>query len=62
MSDIELKPCPFCGSEAVKTYNTQFGYQVYCENTDCILNELVMRGKETERESIEAWNNRTPST
>ncbi|HAH93681.1 MAG TPA: hypothetical protein DCM01_07540 [Dielma fastidiosa] len=29
----ELKPCPFCGSEAVATYNTKYGFQIYCSNS-----------------------------
>lgn len=52
----DLKTCPFCGSDAVVTYAYDRGYQVYCENENCILNDLVMYDKETEQEAIEAWN------
>lgn len=49
----ELKPCPFCGSEAIETFNTEFGQQIYCSNDECILNELLV-----ENMTIEKWNTR----
>lgn len=54
----ELKPCPFCGGEAVMTYSKK-GFQVFCDNDDCILNLLEMIDKTTEHEATEAWNKRT---
>ena len=55
----ELKKCPFCGSEAVQTFNTRFGYQIFCENTHCFMNEIVTQNMGKSEESvIEAWNNR----
>lgn len=53
----ELKPCPFCGGEATLSYNTAYGFCPWCDNTDCILNDLT-HGYETEEEAIEAWNRR----
>lgn len=52
-----LKPCPFCGSEAVMTYSKN-GFQVFCDNDECILNSLEMIDKTTEHEAAEAWNRR----
>ena len=54
----ELKPCPFCGSEAVETYNMSYLFQIYCSNDECILNELIMTGMQTEEEAAEVWNKR----
>ena len=54
----ELKPCPFCGEDADKTYNSVHGFQVYCSNVECILNELLMVGMDTEEDSFNAWNQR----
>ena len=54
-----IKPCPFCGGEAVQTFNTRFGYQIFCENTHCFMNEITTQniGK-SEETVIEQWNNR----
>lgn len=56
----ELKPCPFCGSEADTAYNTRFNWQVFCTNDECFMNTITMYGKGTEEEAIEAWNRRAP--
>lgn len=50
----KLKPCPFCGSEAVETYNTEYGMQIYCSNDECILNELLVFNMSTKK-----WNTRS---
>ena len=50
----KLKPCPFCGGEAVATYNTQFGFQVFCGNDECFMNFITMYDMATEEEAIEA--------
>ena len=57
MADIELKPCQFCGGEAVMTYSIK-GFQIFCDNENCILNTLEMYDKITEDEAVEAWNRR----
>lgn len=51
---VELKPCPFCGGEAVETYNTDYGMQIYCSNDECVLNELLVSNM-----SAEKWNTRS---
>ena len=55
---MELKPCPFCGSEAATTYSAIFGFLVYCTNDDCFMSEATMSDKATEQDAIEAWNRR----
>lgn len=57
IKNVKLKPCPFCESEAVMTYSKK-GFQVFCDNDDCILNSLEMIDKTTEQEAAEAWNRR----
>lgn len=52
----KLKSCQVCGSQGVVTYNTIYGFQVYCSNDDCILNQLIMKEMETEEQAIQAWN------
>lgn len=52
-----LKPCPFCGGEAIiKTiYDTDFN--VSCRNVyKC---GAMMEWRDTEEEAIYTWNNRT---
>ena len=62
----ELKPCPFCGSEAkilkakANASGTRFAFWVQCTNTE--LEECVCapftRDYETEKGAVEAWNRR----
>ena len=54
----KLKPCPFCGSEANTTFNTILGYQVFCTNEDCFMNETMMNDMVTEQAAITEWNRR----
>ena len=51
----ELKPCRFCESKAVITHSNK-GFQIFCENEDCILNDLKMYNSNTEDEAIKIWN------
>jgi len=54
------KPCPFCGEYLMTACNTKFGWQVYCSNDDCFMNEIICTtGWETEQDAIQAWNKRT---
>ena len=66
----ELKPCPFCGGEAVlyhqsSKYTEHDGDFVYCfrgcggrtKLFECY-NGTVKTHKETEQEAIAAWNRR----
>lgn len=62
MSEEELKPCPFCGSEA-KHYYDDNGWMntdwVSCENDDCGAQTCLHESKEL---ALAAWNRRTPLT
>ena len=49
----ELKPCPFCGGEAIIKYYAPCDYVVHCEKEDCYGGIY-----DTEEEAIEAWNRR----
>ena len=52
-----IKPCPICGCDGIDTYNVAYGYVVYCENTDCIMNQNEV-GFETVEQAIKEWNKR----
>jgi Lar family restriction alleviation protein len=52
----ELKPCPFCGTEARLISGTEDHY-VVCRNNDCAA-ALVARSFSSEEEAIAAWNRR----
>lgn len=54
MSD-ELKPCPFCGGEAVKEYDSDWGIVVRCLECPAIMTESPYLGV---LNPIEAWNTR----
>jgi Lar family restriction alleviation protein len=52
----ELKPCPFCGSEASINSGTEDHY-VVCRNDDCAA-ALIARSFSSAEEAIAAWNRR----
>lgn len=54
----ELKPCPFCGGEAVIGQDEDWYYEwrVACCNKDCIF--YLGKSYETEEEAAAAWNRR----
>jgi hypothetical protein len=60
---IELKSCPFCGSESAIAYHINSrppyreAYIPYCLNDECFMNmnEFCFA---TEEEAVEAWNRR----
>lgn len=52
----ELKPCPFCGSEASINSGTEDHY-VVCRNDDCAA-ALIARSFASAEEAIAAWNRR----
>lgn len=54
----ELKPCPFCGSEALISWNNKFGWQAFCENDSCFMSQIISTTFETEEQAIHSWNNR----
>lgn len=51
MSEEELKPCPYCGGEAV--YYDTYRFSVHC--LDCKASTAYWNGKEY---AIVAWNRR----
>ena len=58
--NAELKPCPFCGGEAVLTQEDCYGYYhddwlVFCEDCDLYLGFARQYAKE---QAIAAWNRR----
>lgn len=66
---MELKPCPFCGAEAVIVINenprlsrpSKNGYcHVACYNCDTMMGYDTDYGGQfdTEEEAIESWNHR----
>lgn len=56
----ELKPCPFCGSEAhIQTFH--FRYRVGCGTTGCIAGRFN-RAFDTPEEAAAAWNRRAERT
>ena len=57
----DLKPCPFCGSEARLTYSTNNPRQPYvtCDTPKCPGCNPYQWHYHTEEEAIEAWNRRT---
>ena len=60
----ELKPCPFCGGEAVlETHciNRHIASTVYCGNKDCICHG-VNQVFTSENGAARAWNNRVERT
>lgn len=65
MNDNDLKPCPFCGSEAAANwYYTSDEYErtvyyVHCTNADC--DAFSHEGKSPE-EAAAAWNRRPQPT
>lgn len=51
MSDIKLKPCPFCGKHLI-----QFSSSIWLHNEyDCFLDGLAIK-----EDRFEAWNTRKP--
>lgn len=56
----ELKPCPFCGSEAVnctKQYDGRiYRYRIQCDNAGCACRTPWLCYQE---DAVEVWNRRT---
>ena len=56
MSDVKLKPCPFCGGEAKLHHNSLTDkFKVWCSECDCRTD--VYSDKE---EVVKCWNTRKP--
>lgn len=67
MSDIKLKPCPFCGGEAYINYETMtdehkiYWAQVLCKKCHCrSAGNWSDRYASAERKEVKAWNTRKP--
>ena len=56
MADDELKPYPFCGSEA--TLEGEIATFITCDNLDCHVT-VQTYGNPSRKEAIAAWNHRT---
>ena len=62
MSDIELKPCPFCGSRAIVSTKYRL-YRVECLNRwgdDACPMNMRTHHTPTPEEAVKLWNKRTP--
>lgn len=53
----QLKPCPFCGSEA-KIFHKYYGWSVYCDNLNCQIRTLGTWEYKSIEQAITAWNRR----
>ena len=60
MSEIKLKPCPFCGGEAhIDCFpGLDRPYFPVCNNEMCIACDTIVTFL-TEKDAAEAWNRRT---
>ena len=55
----KLKPCPFCGSEAIINYKEALeAYICECSNDDCPASYMIGNRYDTREEAIEVWNKR----
>lgn len=58
----ELKPCPFCGSEANVIRNIIFGgYSVHCTNEKCGAHVFFDEAEENRSKNEQRWNRRSES-
>jgi len=57
----KLKPYPFCGHEAMISYNSVYDFQAYCTNDSCFMSKIIMEDMESEEQARAAWNKRAPS-
>lgn len=62
MSELKLKPCPFCKREAHTEQMITGRYKIVAPHKmNCVFQELLWRnGYETEEEAAEAWNKWKP--
>lgn len=55
----ELKPCPFCGSEAVINHKQVLGtWIVECTNNSCPASYMIGMDYDTKLEAVDTWNRR----
>lgn len=55
MNNTELKPCPFCGSTAIRRWGEQDNIIPWIQCENCMVSTGTY---ETKEEAIEAWNRR----
>jgi len=57
--EMELRPCPFCGSEArwAATCGGDDSWEIQCSNVDCCI--VLFAGASAE-ETCRSWNTRVP--
>ena len=58
MSEIKLKPCPFCGGEAETFYWQAHINDEYHLNLVCTTCGAGFQDVSSEKEAFEAWNRR----
>lgn len=58
MESEELKPCPFCGSEAWLFEGEGKEFFVYCTNHDCNAEGRIMDDR---AKAVRRWNRRVPN-
>ena len=61
MTDIKLKPCPFCGKKPIMCNNKNGFYFVTCPNYGCVIGYNNYLWFETEEKAAAAWNTRAES-
>lgn len=66
MSEIKLKPCPFCGSSAgiQKDITGKKAYHVVCNDRkcECLMVAGIPIWAESREEAAKAWNRRSNET
>lgn len=58
MSEIKLKPCPFCGNTEIKLWHSPFGVGGECKKCGANSGHEVEFNGETKQDAAEAWNRR----
>lgn len=57
IKDVELLPCPFCGSKG-KIYNDPWGIGVHCKNNDCSADVRGSKLSSNRQHAARIWNQR----
>lgn len=58
---MELKPCPFCGGEAIDCEIETGNWRIGCNNARCRGDWFASKFYPSKAAAIEAWNNRLAS-
>lgn len=59
---MELKPCPFCGGEAIDCEIETGNWRIGCNNARCRGDWFASKFYPTKSAAIEAWNTRAERT